>query len=522
MNRVSGIDNETLLRTADLAARQEFRLGEALVSPGTRTVRGPGGEADLEPRVMQVLVVLADAAGQVVTRETLFQRCWGNVYVGDDSLNRAVAGVRRIATSIAADSFAVETIPRTGYRLLGKVTAENGGHGLPPADAQDGLPRRAIFAGGGLLVGAAALGTWQFYRSRQDDEVQALVDHADQILRYEYSDRKLEAVPLLEQALRIKPDDSAALGLVAFARSLAATSIRPGTGDIDAADSAIRRAMSVDRNNPNARLALLMFRTDRFDWATTEDGVRSILSSDPGNIFALEQLVFLYQASGRVRLSWDLNEKVIGYDPISPSPQWRKALKYWIYGRPQEADRVLERLVRIWPSHPWVWNARFLIFAFTGRPHAALDMIDDAETRPATITAARMAQWRPTLAALENPGPSNRAAARDANLAAARQSPGQAAYGVMALSALGEIDAAFDVAEGFLLGRGNLVTRTPADKKNALVNNPSWRSTQWISTPPMFEFRAHPRFKALCDGIGLTDYWRLRNIVPDYPPVRIS
>jgi DNA-binding winged helix-turn-helix (wHTH) protein len=45
---------------------------------------------------MQVLVVLADAAGHVVARRTLFERCWGEVYVGDDSLNRVIAALRKI------------------------------------------------------------------------------------------------------------------------------------------------------------------------------------------------------------------------------------------------------------------------------------------------------------------------------------------------------------------------------------------------------------------------------------------
>ena len=83
-----------LLTTADLAVRDDFTLGLAIVSPSTRTIAGPGGTEDVEPRVMQVLVILAENAGHVVTRDTLFRRCWGGVYVGDDSLNRAIAGVR--------------------------------------------------------------------------------------------------------------------------------------------------------------------------------------------------------------------------------------------------------------------------------------------------------------------------------------------------------------------------------------------------------------------------------------------
>src|SRR3954470_8989025 len=109
---------DCMVTTAELAARDDFRVGNVAVSPPTRTVRGPSGSVDVEPRVMQVLVVLAEAAGQVVTRESLFNRCWGSVYVGDDSLNRAIAAVRR-AAALAGGGFEIETIPRTGYRLTG-------------------------------------------------------------------------------------------------------------------------------------------------------------------------------------------------------------------------------------------------------------------------------------------------------------------------------------------------------------------------------------------------------------------
>ena len=91
MNDAVRVPADGLLTTAELAARPDFTLGLAAVSPSSRTIAGPGGTADVEPRVMQVLVVLAEAAGQVVTRGTLFDRCWGGVYVGDDSLNRRLA-----------------------------------------------------------------------------------------------------------------------------------------------------------------------------------------------------------------------------------------------------------------------------------------------------------------------------------------------------------------------------------------------------------------------------------------------
>src|SRR5690349_18260424 len=107
------------LTPADLAGVPDFRLGEAAVSPSRRTLQGPGGTVAVEPRVMQVLVVLAEDPGSVVSRETLFERCWGSVYVGEDSLNRVIGSLRRLASDIGCGSFEIETITRTGYRLVG-------------------------------------------------------------------------------------------------------------------------------------------------------------------------------------------------------------------------------------------------------------------------------------------------------------------------------------------------------------------------------------------------------------------
>lgn len=59
-----------------LARRPDFRLGAATIRPSLRTVEGPGGSAPSEPRVMQVLVALADANGAVLTREDVVRSCW--------------------------------------------------------------------------------------------------------------------------------------------------------------------------------------------------------------------------------------------------------------------------------------------------------------------------------------------------------------------------------------------------------------------------------------------------------------
>jgi DNA-binding winged helix-turn-helix (wHTH) protein len=92
-----------------------FDLGAARVRPAYReVVVGPAG-VSLQPRVMQVLVCLAQGGGEPVSREVVAQRCWGGVAVSEDAINRCIQRLRRLSEEEAADSFVIETIPRVGF-----------------------------------------------------------------------------------------------------------------------------------------------------------------------------------------------------------------------------------------------------------------------------------------------------------------------------------------------------------------------------------------------------------------------
>ena len=88
---------------------------------------------------MQVLVALARAGGQPVSREALINVCWGDVTVGEDALNRCIQRLRRLADADAKGAFTIYTIPRVGYRL----TAIGNPAVAPPSADQ---PRLAVLA----------------------------------------------------------------------------------------------------------------------------------------------------------------------------------------------------------------------------------------------------------------------------------------------------------------------------------------------------------------------------------------
>ena len=136
-----------------LAHEPTLVLGSLQVRPATREVEWPGGREVLQPRVMQVLVVLARAQGAVVSRDDLIASCWDGRIVSEDAINFVVGQLRKLAQRTGA--FHLETISRVGYRLV-----VDGAAGAPP---RPGLRfgRRTVLAGG-VVAAAGAIGGGAF------------------------------------------------------------------------------------------------------------------------------------------------------------------------------------------------------------------------------------------------------------------------------------------------------------------------------------------------------------------------
>ncbi|MGI8841630.1 MAG: winged helix-turn-helix domain-containing protein [Caulobacteraceae bacterium] len=104
-------------RRIDLTRQADFVIGGVQIRPTACEVVAGGRRIRLQPRVMQVLVALARAGGEPVSREALVEVCWGQIRVGDDALNRCIQRLRRLAEAEVGGAFVIETIPRLGYRL---------------------------------------------------------------------------------------------------------------------------------------------------------------------------------------------------------------------------------------------------------------------------------------------------------------------------------------------------------------------------------------------------------------------
>jgi TolB-like protein/DNA-binding winged helix-turn-helix (wHTH) protein/Tfp pilus assembly protein PilF len=86
-------------------------------------LRKNGVRVRLRGQPLQVLEVLLERAGEVVTREELQGRIWsGGTFVDfDHSLHNAIARIREVLGDSAESPRYIETLPRRGYRYIGPV-----------------------------------------------------------------------------------------------------------------------------------------------------------------------------------------------------------------------------------------------------------------------------------------------------------------------------------------------------------------------------------------------------------------
>lgn len=91
----------------------EPRLGQ--LSRGEDTVK-------VEPKVMTVLVSLAQAAGDVISREQLEAAAWEGMVVGYDSLASTIIKLRKAFKDDSRNPRIIGTVPKRGYRLIAPVS----------------------------------------------------------------------------------------------------------------------------------------------------------------------------------------------------------------------------------------------------------------------------------------------------------------------------------------------------------------------------------------------------------------
>ncbi len=155
------MDHELTAQRPALA--EPFWLGDWCVHISAHRLSRGDTTVKLEPRTMKVLVYLAERAGEAVTRERLEEEVWRGTVVGYDSLSNTITKLRKAFNDDSHHPQIIETIPKTGYRLIAKITDSPAEAELPVGVGRSGpvgpdtAPPKQRLAARRLIGGAAAL-----------------------------------------------------------------------------------------------------------------------------------------------------------------------------------------------------------------------------------------------------------------------------------------------------------------------------------------------------------------------------
>ncbi len=115
------------MASSPAGAQESIRFGKDFeVDLRTFELRHAGRALKLERIPLQVLVILIEQRGQLVTREEIAEKIWGKgVFLDtDNSINSAVRKIRQVLKDDPQEPRYVQTLPGRGYRFIAPVSEE--------------------------------------------------------------------------------------------------------------------------------------------------------------------------------------------------------------------------------------------------------------------------------------------------------------------------------------------------------------------------------------------------------------
>jgi len=156
-------------RDIDKPNRARKSFGDWHVEPDRlRLIHSDGTVKTLKPKVMELLLVLLESPGEVIGRQQIMEQVWPRVTVTENSLDQAIADLRRTLGDDALSPKYVQTIARKGFSFIAPVSD------IRRRGNSDLLRRKT---GAWAIVSAVLIGVvgWILLGGERDDKVLHLV-----------------------------------------------------------------------------------------------------------------------------------------------------------------------------------------------------------------------------------------------------------------------------------------------------------------------------------------------------------
>lgn len=331
----------------------------------------------LQSQPLAILEQLLARPGAVVTREELIARLWPRGVVDfDTALNSAVRRLRTGLGDHAGKALYIETIPKRGYRFIGRLepsaSAEVGAPVERDGNAPDrpaGKPRWLVAAAIALSIaillavvvarspGGGGRGVADGTASAPAPAVASAPAALERLARARHLLQRRgdgdvsRALQHLEQAVAIEPGFGSAWASLATAYWLETVEGRlPASQGLPKVREAAERALWLDPNLAEAHVRLANFwrRSGRPELG--ESHFRQAMAAQPEHPLVLGFRASLAAGEGRYEEAIDLQQRALMADPLSIAN--RQNLAVWLYlaGRIDESRQTLVELREIEPA----------------------------------------------------------------------------------------------------------------------------------------------------------------------------
>jgi DNA-binding winged helix-turn-helix (wHTH) protein/TolB-like protein/Flp pilus assembly protein TadD len=144
--------------TPGATASPQLEIGDWRADSTTNELSRAGETRRMEPKAMEVLMLLAAGNGKVVSREELFAAVWPGLVVSDEALTQCIIKLRKALGDSPRSPAYIETISKRGYRLIAPVRASE--PASPARRTDTGAPPGRMsrrLRPTGLAIGASVL-----------------------------------------------------------------------------------------------------------------------------------------------------------------------------------------------------------------------------------------------------------------------------------------------------------------------------------------------------------------------------
>ena len=100
---------------------QYYEFGPFRLDPAQRLLLREGQPIPLPPRVMDVLLVLIESRGQVLSKDELMRHVWPETFVEEGNLGQNIFLIRKVLSSADDGQDYIRTLPKRGYCFVAEV-----------------------------------------------------------------------------------------------------------------------------------------------------------------------------------------------------------------------------------------------------------------------------------------------------------------------------------------------------------------------------------------------------------------